>query len=250
LDPAYAWAHSELTLVFVLLGDLETADRWLRKSEAVSAVGVEWRRLGWYRFGKRVDDYVAYADAWLERSPANPSARRAVASTLALRAEESYRRGDAATWRTFAEESLEAQLAVLRGPEGDINVALTNVTRVMTAAATAASLGEKSLAEDLCRRILQLYVSRETPLHFTHQVVAMAKAALGRSQEAVEHLEAYFEAGHGFVLDLEPLFNDTHGIFHELPAMAADRGIRNKMVERNAATIGRIREDYPALFKD
>ena len=78
----------------------------------------------------------------------------------------------------------------------------------------------------------------------------MAKAALGRSQEAVEHLEEYFEAGFGFVLALEPVFNDTHGIFHELPAMAADRGIRNKMVERNAATIRRIREDYPALFED
>ena len=120
----------------------------------------------------------------------------------------------------------------------------------MNAAATAARLGEKSLAEDLCRRILQLYVSRETPLHLTHLEVAMAKAALGRSQEAVEHLEEYFEAGQGFVLAIEPVFNDTHGIFHELPAMAADRGIRNKMVERNAATIRRIREDYPALFED
>ncbi len=78
----------------------------------------------------------------------------------------------------------------------------------------------------------------------------MAKAALGRSQEAVEHLEEYFEAGQSYVLGIEPVFNDTHGIFHELPAMAADRGIRNKMVERNAATIRRIREDYPALFKD
>jgi tetratricopeptide (TPR) repeat protein len=249
LDPAYGWAHTELILVFMLLGDLETADRWIRKSEAVSAVGAEWWRLSWYRSEKRVDAYVALADALLERSPENPSARRAVAWALALRAEESYQRGDAETWRTLAEESLEAQLAGLRGPDGDINVALWNVTPVMRAAATAARLGEKSLAEDLCRRILQLYVSRETPLHFTHPVVAMAKAALGRSQEAVEHLEGYFEAGHGYVLSMEPVFNDTHGIFHELPAMAGDRGIRNKMVERNAATMRRIRADYPALFE-
>ena len=251
LDPAYGWAHYELILVFMLLGDQEAADRWLRKSEAEpSAFGIERWRLNWYRNEKRVDDYVAYADAWLERSPANPSARLAVASALALRAEESYRRGDSETWRTLAEESLEAQLAVLRGPDGDISVALWNVTPVMNAAATAARLGEKSLAQDLCLRILQLYVSRETPLWFTHLQVAMAKAALGRSQEAVEHLEEYFETGHGFVLAIEPVFNDTHGIFHELPAMAADRGIRNKMVERNAATIRRIREDYPALFED
>ncbi len=251
LDPAYGWARYELILVFMLLGDQETVDRWLRKSEAEpSAFGVEGFRLWWYRNEKRVDDYVAYADAWLERSPANPSARLAVASALALRAEESYRRGDAETWRTLAEESLEAQLAVLRGPDGDISVALTNVTRVMTAAATAARLGEKSLAEDLCRRILQLYVSRETPLWFTHRHVAMAKAVLGRSQEAVEHLEEYFEAGRSYVLGIEPVFNDTHGIFHELPAMAANRGIRNKMVERNAATIRRIREDYPTMFED
>ena len=78
----------------------------------------------------------------------------------------------------------------------------------------------------------------------------MAKAILGRSQEAVEHLEEYFKAGRSYVPGLEPVFNDTHGIFHELPAMAADRDIRNMMVERNAATIRRIRQDYPSLFKD
>ena len=251
LDPAYAWARFELIMVFMFLGDQETADRWLRKYEVEpSAYGVQFLRLWWYSNEKRVDDYVAYTDAWLERSPANPSARRAVAGALALRAEESYRRGDLETWRTLAEESLEAQLAGLRGPDGDIIVALWNTAPVGNAAATAARLGEKSLAEDLCRRILQLYVSRETPLHLTHQVVAMAKAVLGRSQEAVEHLEEYFETGQGFVRGMEQVFNDPHGIFHELPAMAADRGIRNKMVERNAATMRRIREDYPALFKD
>lgn len=250
LDPAYGWAHSELITVFMVLGDGEAADRWIRKFEAVSAVGVEWQRLWWYRDEKRIDDYVAYADAWLERSPANPSARRAVASALALRAEESYRRGDSETWRTLAEEALEAQLAGLRDPDGDFSVELWNVGRVVNAAATAARLGEKSLAEDLCRRLLRLYVSRETPLNWFHREVAMAKAILGRSQEAVEHLEEYFEAGRSYVLGIEPVFNDTHGIFHELPALAADRGIRSKMVERNAATIRRIREDYPALFED
>jgi tetratricopeptide (TPR) repeat protein len=251
VDPAYAWARFELILVFMFLGDQETADRWLRKSEAEpSAVGVEFLRLLWYSNEKRVNDYVALADAWLERSPANPSARLAVAWALALRAEESYRRGDSATWRTLAEESLEAQLAGLRGPDGDISIALWNVTPVVNAAATAASLGEESLAEDLYRRIIQRYGSRETPLNWRHLDVAMAKAALGRSQEAVEHLEEYFEAGHSFFEGIESVFNDTHGIFHELPAMAADRGIRNKMVERNAATIRRIREDYPALFED
>ena len=78
----------------------------------------------------------------------------------------------------------------------------------------------------------------------------MARAVLGRSQKAVEHLEEYFVTGVGFVAPLEPRFRDTHGIFHELPAKAADRGIRSKMVERNAATIRRIREDYPTLFED
>jgi TolB-like protein len=250
VDPAYAWARFELVLVFTLLGDTEAADRWLRKSEAEPSafVGVENRRLWWYRSEKRVDDYVALADAWLERSPANPSARLAVAWALALRAEESYRRGDSETWRTLAEESLEAQLAGLRGTDGDISIALWNVNPVMNAAATAARLGEKSLAEDLYRKILQRYGSRETPLNWRHLEVAMAKAALGRSQEAIEHLEEYFEAGRGSVLAMEAVFNDPHGIFHELPAMAADRGIRNKMVERNTATIRRIREDYPALF--
>jgi len=251
LDPAYAWAHWELILVFMLLGDQEAADRWLRKSEAEpSALGVEWWRLSWYNNEKRVDDYVAYADAWLERSPGNPSARRAIASALALRAEESYRRGDSETWRALAKESLEAQLAGLGGTDGDIRVTLTNASLVMRAAATAAKLGEKSLAEDLSRGILQLYVSRELPLWLTHLPVAKAKAVLGRSQEAVEHLEEYFDAGFGFVLDVEPVFNDPHGIFHELPALADNRGIRKKMLERNAATIRRIREDYPALFKD
>ena len=97
LDPAYAWARFELILVFTFLGDLETADWWLRKSEAeLSAFGIEALRLWLYSNEKRVDDFVAYADAWLERSPANPTARWAVASALALRAEESYRLGDLA----------------------------------------------------------------------------------------------------------------------------------------------------------
>ena len=252
LDPAYAWAHSELIRVFMYLGDLDTADRWIRKSEAEPSafVGVENQRLWWYRNKKQVDDYVAYADAWLERSPANPSAQRAVASTLALRAEESYRRGDTETWRSLAEESLEARLAGLRDPDGDINVATWNASAVMNAANAAARLGEKSLAEDLYHRIVQLHDSQEIALHWRHVEVAMAKAALGRSQEAVEHLEEYVETDLGYVLALDPVFNDTHGIFHELPALAADRGIRSKMVERNAATIRRIRADYPTLFED
>jgi tetratricopeptide (TPR) repeat protein len=250
LDPAYAWARFELVLVFTFLGDTEAADRWLRKSEAEpSAIGVESLRLSWYRNEKRIDDYVAYADAWIKRSPANSSARRAVARSLALRAEESYQDGDTETWRTLTEESLEVRLAGLRDPDGDISVEFWNVSAVSDAAATAARLGEKSLAEDLYRRILQLYELREKPINFRHLGVAMAKAALGRSQEAVEHLEEYFEAGRSYVLGIEPVFNDPHGIFHELPAMAAERGIRNKMVERNAATIRRIREDYPALFE-
>ena len=252
LDPAYAWARKELVMVFMYLGDQEAADRWLRKSEAEPSaeIGVEFFRLLWYRSEKRVDDYVAYADAWLERAPANPMARWMNTTALALRAEESYRRGDSETWRRLAEESFETQLAALRGPNGEIRVVKSNVTPVSGLAAAAARLGEKSLAEDLCRRILQLYVSQETPLHLSHPAVARAKALLGRPQEAVEHLEEYFEAGQGFVLAIEPMFNDTHGVFHELPAMASDRDIQNKMVARNEATILRIREDYPALFKD
>ena len=251
LDPAYAWAHYELIYVFMFLGDQETADRWIRKYETIpSVVGVERWRLSWYKNENRLDDYIAYADAWLERSPANPSAQRAVASALAFRAEESYRRGDSETWRTLSEELLEARLAGLRGLDGNINVATWNATAVLSAAVAAARLGEKSLAEDLCRRLLQLHESQEVPLHWRHLEVAMAKAALGRSQEAVEHLEEYFEVGLGHGLYVEVVFNDTHGIFHELPALAADRGIRNRMIERSAATLRRIREDYPTLFED
>ena len=251
LDPTYAWAHYELILVFMLLGDHETADRWIRKYEAIpSAVGVERWRLSWYRNENQLDDYVAYADAWLERSPENPSAQLAVASALAFRAEDSYRRGDSETWRTIAEDLLEEELAGLRGPDGDINVATWNATAVMNAATAAARLGEKSLAEDLYRRLLRLHDSQEISLHWRHLEVAMAKAALGRSQEAVEHLEAYFDAGFGYGLNVGRVVNDTHGIFHELPALAAERGIRSKMIERSATTIRRIREDFPALFED
>lgn len=249
LDPQYAWARSELIVVFLSLGDMEAADRWIRKAEAVSAVGADFVRSFFNSREQTVDDYVDFADAWLERSPANGAARMAVASAQLMRAEASFRGGDLETFRTLAAQSLEAQLGDLRGPDGDISVTRWNVDVVMDAATTAASLGEKSLAEGLCRRILELYVSRETPLWRTHGVVARAKALLGRSQEAIEHLEKYFEAGGGIVM-MEPVFNDTYGIYHELPAMAADRGVRKKVVERNAATLRRIREDYPALFED
>jgi adenylate cyclase len=253
-NPRHLASLYTLAQAFEMLSDPVTADIWLTRAEQIQPHNTQviWRRLSNLTSTGDSARYTRIMEEWLARDPDNVFAKRFEGYLYMGHSDEAFDREDLQAWRTLRQKALDTDLSFLRETGGgELRVEWWNSWSFLTAASSAKVLGDEALSRKLYLMIVDYYKAQpDGSVFFEHLQLTIAKAGLGRREEALGHLSSLADAGYSEIRMLRnyDVVEDRFNLYGLKDDVTFQRLIA-QVEQRNRDVRGRIQQDLPHLFE-
>ena len=164
-----------------------------------------------------------------------------------------YDAGRLDEWRSLQERRLEYAKSLFDDPVEEVVLTHLSTFTAIRLAITAASLGQDELAATMFGKVVAFHEAQrvEGGKGIDREMqMTVAKAGLGRIDEAIEHLRAFYEKGYNEAshLHLFDVYRDRYGIFHGFGERTEVRELQLLIATQNQETLDRLQRKHPTLF--